>query len=68
MMYRLNSPAMAIIQVQGCGVAVTLEIGTILARDGILQHASSSPPVEVECAGKSIRMFPIDIPERAAPV
>jgi hypothetical protein len=68
MMYRLNTPAMGIIQVRGCGFAVTLPAGTVFTVDGIPARSSSRPPVEVNCSGKRVRMFPIDIVERAVEV
>ena len=68
MLYRLHTSAMGIIHVQGCGVAVTLRAGTLFTLDGTSAHSSTVVPVEVNCSGRAVRMFPIDIRERAVEI
>jgi hypothetical protein len=65
MLYRLKAATMGIVKIEGCSIAVTIPIGTIITVHNPLPLSSSSPPIEVDCAGKTIRMFPTDILQRA---
>jgi hypothetical protein len=68
MLYRLNTPTMGIVNSNGGGVAVIIPAGAVLTINNPLPETSSSPPVEVDCSGKTVRMFPIDIRERGEPI
>lgn len=63
MQYRLNTPAMGILNINGCGLAVTIPAGTVLTVDNA--SPDSSNYVNVHWSGKSGRMFEIDLKERA---
>jgi hypothetical protein len=59
---------MGIVNSNGGGVAVIIPAGALLTINAPLPKTSSSPPVEVDCSGETVRMFPIDILERGEPI
>ena len=68
MLYRLSTPTIGFVKADGCGVAVTIPAGAILAVDNPLQDSSSGPPIDADWSGTTVRMFPIDILRRAEEV
>ena len=63
MQYRLNTPAMGILKIDGRTIFVTLPAGTILAVDDPLPRIGVA--IEVDWSGLPVRVFPIDILQRA---
>lgn len=63
--YRLNTPIMGIANVDGRDIVVTVPAQALLTCYDPLPDSPASPPVEVYCSGKPVKMFPIDIKERA---
>jgi hypothetical protein len=66
MLYRLHTSTIGICIVNGYRVIITIPSGALLNVNQPV--ASSTSPVEVEWLGKVIRMFPIDILQRAEEV
>jgi len=68
MLYRLNTPTLGIVEMEGRGVAITIPAGSLLSVSHALPEMTTSPPIEVLCSGMPVRMFPIDIVQRAEEV